>query len=191
MHSYLVVLHIVVLVTVVGWLAVELRQGRRQRADARNADSGSYRVVKIFGAAGVLAAVAASRLVPAAAIDPRAVPATLGLLFLWAGIALRLWCFRTLGAYFTFRVQTSADQVVVSTGPYRVLRHPSYAAILLVLIGIGLLYANWLSLALIVGVSFIGTLHRIRVEERELERDLGDRYRVFAATRKRIIPFVW
>ncbi|CAM3843373.1 methyltransferase family protein [Smaragdicoccus niigatensis] len=191
MHFSLVVLQLVVLITLVGWLVIELRQGRQRRADARNADAGSYRVVKIFGIAGLLGAVAASRLVPAAAIHPQAVPATIGLVILWAGIALRLWCFRALGRYFTFRVQTSPDQGVVSTGPYRVLRHPSYAAILLVLIGIGLLYANWLSLALIVGVSFIGTLNRIRVEERELERDLGDRYREFAATRKRIIPFVW
>jgi protein-S-isoprenylcysteine O-methyltransferase Ste14 len=48
-----------------------------------------------------------------------------------------------LGHYFTFTVMTSANQPVITTGPYRVLRHPSYAGILLVLAGIGLSYGNW------------------------------------------------
>ena len=59
-------------------------------------------------------------------------------LLLWGGVALRLWSFRTLGRYFTFTVQTSADQPVITDGPYRVVRHPSYAGILLAVMGIGL-----------------------------------------------------
>jgi isoprenylcysteine carboxyl methyltransferase (ICMT) family protein YpbQ len=41
-------------------------------------------------------------------------------------VALRGWSFAALGQYFTFTVMVSSDQPVVTAGPYRVLRHPSY-----------------------------------------------------------------
>jgi protein-S-isoprenylcysteine O-methyltransferase Ste14 len=115
----------------------------------------------------------------------------ISLCFIWAGIGLRLWSFKTLGRYFTFTVMTSRDQPVINSGPYRVLRHPSYAAILLILAGIGISLANWLSLAALIGLPLIGLLNRIRVEEAVLSATLGDRYTMYASGRKRLIPFVW
>ena len=52
-------------------------------------------------------------------------------LTLLAGLVLRGWSFKTLGDYFTFTVIVSTDQPVVTAGPYRLLRHPSYSGILL------------------------------------------------------------
>jgi protein-S-isoprenylcysteine O-methyltransferase Ste14 len=86
---------------------------------------------------------------------------------------------------------TSADQPVITTGPYRVLRHPSYAGMLLVLGGIGLSYGNWLSLAALVFPPLIGFIYRIHVEEAALSATLGAAYTTYASRRKRIIPFVW
>jgi protein-S-isoprenylcysteine O-methyltransferase Ste14 len=57
--------------------------------------------------------------------------------------------------------------------------------------GLSLFIGNWLSLAgLIIAVTF-GLVFRIRVEERALSQTLGDRYRDYAATRKRLVPFIW
>jgi protein-S-isoprenylcysteine O-methyltransferase Ste14 len=86
---------------------------------------------------------------------------------------------------------TSADQHVVTSGPYHLLRHPSYAAILLILAGIGLTYGNWLSFASLIVIPAIGFGYRIRVEEAALSRALGPAYTDFARGRKRIIPYVW
>jgi protein-S-isoprenylcysteine O-methyltransferase Ste14 len=102
-----------------------------------------------------------------------------------------VWCFYTLGHYFTFTVQTSLDQPVIDTGPYRMLRHPSYAALLLIFIGWGFVYDNWGSLVVLTAAVAAGLVVRIRVEERALSKDLGGKYQEFAATRKRLIPFVW
>jgi protein-S-isoprenylcysteine O-methyltransferase Ste14 len=82
---------------------------------------------------GAVVAIVASQSAPAAAIRPAAVAAWIGLGIFWCGIALRLWSFRTLGRYFTVTVQTSGDQPVITSGPYRAIRHPSYAGILLAL----------------------------------------------------------
>src|SRR5579884_2513919 len=51
-----------------------------------------------------------------------------GLLMLAAASLLRRHCFRMLGQSFTGDVRASADQVVVQRGAYRLLRHPSYSA---------------------------------------------------------------
>ena len=117
--------------------------------------------------------------------------AWVALVLLWCGVALRLWSFRTLGRYFTFTVQTSADQPVITDGPYRVVRHPSYAGILLAVMGIGLFIGNWLSFAILTAFVTCGVVFRIRVEERALLQELGEPYRAYAAAHKRLVPFVW
>jgi protein-S-isoprenylcysteine O-methyltransferase Ste14 len=76
-------------------------------------------------------------------------------------------------------------------GPYRVIRHPSYAGMLLAVIGLGLFLENWLSVITLTVATVCGLVFRIRVEERALERDVGDGYRRYAATHKRLVPFVW
>jgi protein-S-isoprenylcysteine O-methyltransferase Ste14 len=178
-------------ITVVCWVALELRQSRRRRPEAAAVDGGSQLVIRVcVGIALVAAALAPSR-VPSAAFGAPVFAFVVGLLLAWTGIALRLWSFRTLGRYFTFAVRASADQPVISAGPYRVLRHPSYAAIELIFVGVGCLYGNWLALAAMTIAPLVAIVYRIRVEERALTAVLGDRYRSYAATRKRMIPGVW
>lgn len=145
------------------------------------------RVSTVTGA--VLAAVALN--LGVAAYSVGVLGFAVALLILWSGIALRWWSFRTLGRYFTFRVMTSTDQPVITSGPYRMLRHPSYLGILLALLGIGLMYGNWISVASLVVLPFIGFMNRIRVEEAALRATLGDRYTSYALGRKRLIPLVW
>ena len=85
----------------------------------------------------------APHLVSAAAIRPGAVAFAIGLVILLTGLVLRGWSILTLGEYFTATVKVSADQPVITAGPYQVLRHPSYTGLLLVMTGIGLASANW------------------------------------------------
>jgi len=114
-----------------------------------------------------------------------------GIAVMVLGLALRAWSVIVLGRNFTVYVQVRDEQPVVDTGPYRLLRHPSYTALLLVCLGIGLTLGNWLALAVIVVLPTLAILLRIRVEERALLAGIGEPYRRFAATRKRLIPWVW
>jgi protein-S-isoprenylcysteine O-methyltransferase Ste14 len=176
--------------TAAAWIVIESRQALRRRAEATSTDRGSLVVVRLCIAAGaVLAAVALQ--VTATAFPTNAVAFGLSLVVVWAGIGLRWWSFRTLGRYFTVRVMTSPGQPVVTTGPYRVLRHPSYAGLLVALGGVGLGYGNWLSLAALLALTLGGLLYRIRVEEAALSATLGAAYTAYAARRKRLIPWVW
>jgi len=180
-----------VVATAVIWLVLEIRQGATRRSEGVQADQGSRFVVRLAGMVGAGSAIAFAHLAPGAAIRPAAVAAWTGLCFFWSGVALRLWSFRILGRYFTFTVQTSGDQPVITAGPYRVIRHPGYAGVLLAVVGLGLFIGNWWSLLGLTVAVTCGLVFRIRVEERALVRDLGDRYREYAATHKRLVPFLW
>ena len=80
---------------------------------------------------------------------------------------------------------------MVDSGPYRLVRHPSYVGLLLYAIGAGALVGNWFGLAGFTLLMLIAVLNRIRVEELALEQALGDPYRAYEKTHKRLIPFVW
>ena len=172
------------------WVASELPRALNRRAGATNMDRGSFTVVRILVIAGaILAAVAADLHLGAYRVGMLGF--AIAFAVLWAGIALRWWSFHALGRYFTFRVMTSEDQPVITTGPYRFLRHPSYLGILLALLGVALTYGNWISVASLVILPVIGFINRIRVEEAALASTLGTRYTSYASNRKRLLPFVW
>ncbi|KAK0528483.1 hypothetical protein OC834_000475 [Tilletia horrida] len=55
------------------------------------------------------------------------------------GGALRFWCYRTLRHFFTFTLAVLDDHRIVSTGPYAIVRHPSYTGLFMVTSGLTLL----------------------------------------------------
>jgi protein-S-isoprenylcysteine O-methyltransferase Ste14 len=173
------------------WVGLELPRALRSRPEARRADRGSRPLIGVSGAAGLLLALGAARAAPSFAVGDRTVAAWCGLVLLLAAIALRQWSIRTLGRYFTLTVQTSADQPVVATGPYRFVRHPAYTAILVAAVAAGLYVGNWLSVAAFVVVIGAALVYRISVEERALSAAIGPAYAAYAATHKRLVPFVW
>ena len=114
-----------------------------------------------------------------------------GLLLMWLGLAIRVWAVVTLGRSFRTTVEVDAGQAVVSHGPYRLIRHPSYTGILLILAGYGLAVGDSPALALCLVLPAVSTLRRIQVEETELTRVLGQPYQTYRDRTKRLIPGVW
>jgi protein-S-isoprenylcysteine O-methyltransferase Ste14 len=181
----------VLLFTAAVWVMLELRQSLTHRPEGVKATWGGEVLFRVVLGVGALMAGMLSGAASGARIRPVAVAVWLGLVLFCAGVALRLWSFRTLGRYFTITVQTSAEQPVITDGPYRAIRHPSYAGLLLVVMAAGLFIGNWWSLACLTIATAGGLVFRIRVEERALMHDLGVPYRNYAATHKRLVPFIW
>jgi len=107
------------------------------------------------------------------------------------GTAFRWYSASLLGKYFTFDVATHGGQTVVEKGPYRYIRHPSYAGALLSLLGFGLTLGNWAGL--LAGLSCLGVAYsyRIPVEERALASALGEPYRQYSKRTWRLVPFLF
>ncbi|MGD0853742.1 MAG: isoprenylcysteine carboxylmethyltransferase family protein [Acidimicrobiales bacterium] len=155
-------------------------------------DRGSFYVVIATSVLGVGAAFGFAGGVHGAGITTARWPIFIvGLVVMALGIALRQWSVLVLGQFFTVQVHVHEGQTVVDTGPYRYVRHPSYSAIVMTFVGMGIALENWLSLATLLVVPTIGLVVRIRVEERALTDALGEPYREFSASRARLIPRVW
>jgi len=155
-------------------------------------DRGSFFVIIATSLVGVGSAFVLAQDVQSAGIGVGRWPIfAAGLVIVLLGVALRQWSVLTLGTFFTVQVQVRSDQTVVDTGPYRWVRHPSYTAIVMSFVGIGVALENWLSLVVLIVVPSVGLVIRIRVEEKALLEALGEPYREFSATRARLIPKVW
>ena len=99
------------------WVALELRQSITHRPEGVRAGWRSEVLFRVVVAVGAIGAGVASR---AWRRRRRSVRPTvvdwIGLVVFWGGISLRLWSFHTLGRYFTFTVQTSREQPVITDG---------------------------------------------------------------------------
>jgi protein-S-isoprenylcysteine O-methyltransferase Ste14 len=127
----------------------------------------------------------------AVALVARSTPRVAGVAVMWLGLALRAWAIIALGASFRTTVEVDPGQAVVTRGPYRWIRHPSYTGLLVIVAGFGLAAGGWLSFAACVFLPLPAIVRRIHVEEAELERVLGDAYRGYASGRARLIPRLW
>ena len=114
----------------------------------------------------------------------------IGVLMIVLGSLLRRYCFRTLGEYFTGDVRARVNQPVVSSGPYRLVRHPSYTAGMVMFIGIGLTLGSWLSFVLLTIATIATYSYRVAVEERALLETIGEPYRAYMKERKRFVPYI-
>jgi protein-S-isoprenylcysteine O-methyltransferase Ste14 len=156
-------------------------------------------VVRDEGTGGVVAAAiavavatgAASLLHPGRRPLPRrrrTFPA--GIACAWAGVAVNRAARRTLGAGYRPVVTVVAGQDVVTTGPYRLVRHPMYVGSALMCLGAGAVLGT-VPTALAWALVPVALVRRIVVEERVLAEALGARYEDYARGRARLVPGIW
>ena len=102
---------------------------------------------------------------------------------------LFVWTFRSLGKNLTDTVVTREKHSLVTTGPYRYVRHPFYLAFLVAVIGGSIVTANWfLFITALIPSGFI--VARTRIEEEKLIERFGDDYRDYMASTGRFFPRV-
>ncbi|WP_393964692.1 methyltransferase family protein [Exiguobacterium sp. S22-S28] len=115
----------------------------------------------------------------------------IGLLLLTLGVFLRYWGIYHLKHQFTRHVTVNSGDQLVSTGPYRALRHPLYTGLLFITAGFPLYFGHLILTLFATVLMFFALLHRIRIEERLLTEGFGPAYTAWARKRKRLIPFIY
>jgi protein-S-isoprenylcysteine O-methyltransferase Ste14 len=180
-------------VTVVVWAAFEFVMRVRQRFLSRGpgtVDRSAFILLPCMAGSVVLAEVLGRRggvPWPGGLVWPFAA----GMVLIVAGLGLRAWSIFTLGRFFQYFIKVQPGHRVVTGGPYRFVRHPSYTGIALVLLGIALACDDVWGLLAVAVLAGLGLAVRIRAEERQLRDSLGEEYEHFAAGRKRLVPGVW
>ncbi|MBN8209413.1 isoprenylcysteine carboxylmethyltransferase family protein [Bacillus sp. NTK071] len=123
--------------------------------------------------------------------DKSKLTSVIGLLLYGGGIALRYWGIQELGHFFSRNVIVESKVDLVSSGPYRILRHPLYTGLLLSTIGIPIYIGTWGGVIVAILLIIPALLYRIRLEERMLYDSVGESYREWSNQRYRLVPFIY
>ncbi|WEK45819.1 MAG: isoprenylcysteine carboxylmethyltransferase family protein [Candidatus Andeanibacterium colombiense] len=106
-----------------------------------------------------------------------------------AGLALAIWARVTLGRDWSVNVTLKEGHELVTGGPYALIRHPIYTAVILLVIGLFLLFET-LGGVLGVGLVVLGCWIKLRQEEVLMIGQFPESYPAYMARTKRLIPFV-
>jgi protein-S-isoprenylcysteine O-methyltransferase Ste14 len=104
----------------------------------------------------------------------------------WIGIFLVF----SENSFTSSTIELAPDQRVISTGPYALVRHPMYAAALVMLLGIPIALGSWWSVLLVVAMM-PALIWRMLDEERFLARNLPGYTEYLGRVRYRLLPGVW
>jgi protein-S-isoprenylcysteine O-methyltransferase Ste14 len=107
------------------------------------------------------------------------------------GLLVLCWVQHTLGVNFSATLRLRRGHTLVTNGPYRMVRHPMYTALILLWTGLALLSANWfIGLEVLAGVSGI-IRNRAPLEEAMMLESFGDTYREYMGRTGRFLPRLW
>ncbi len=113
--------------------------------------------------------------------------AGIGLITLGAAISLwTLWVFRS----WRLRAELGADHQLCTEGPFRLVRHPIYTAMILLALGTALWVPNAFTWGGVLGIAWVGD-QRARAEEAILLTAFGDDYRALMRRTRRFLPGVY
>jgi protein-S-isoprenylcysteine O-methyltransferase Ste14 len=105
------------------------------------------------------------------------------------GLFIDLLVFKE-NSYGASNIKVEEDQRVISTGPYALVRHPMYAGVLVMVIGVPLALCSWWGLAIVVLVAPV-LAWRIIDEEKLLKKDLPGYADYVQEVRYRLVPYLW
>jgi protein-S-isoprenylcysteine O-methyltransferase Ste14 len=122
---------------------------------------------------------------------PVALPlALLGCLLALAGAGLVVGSRARLGAAWSLVPRADHGSGLVTTGPYRLVRHPIYLGLALLATGQALAFGSWPALMIVLCGVIPTFAWRARAEEEVLGRTFGERYAVYRKKTKMIIPYL-
>ena len=105
------------------------------------------------------------------------------------GAALAILSRMLLGRNWSATVELKREHVLITAGPYRLVRHPIYTGLLLLFLGNAVMVGDWRGL-LAVAIVLASFWRKLRLEERWLTEHFGEPYRLYQARTKALIPAV-
>ena len=177
------------------WIAFEVWLVARERGKAKNnsQDQGSRNSIIVWWSIGIVVGIfAVPNLLAQFIIRSNAkMLFLLGIVLIWAGILFRFWAVQKLGMFFRSKVEIQEEHRLVTSGPYRYLRNPSYTGTLITLLGFGIAVGNWLSLFVLLAAGFISFVRRIAIEDRALAERFGEAYEEYKKRTWALVPLIW
>ena len=115
----------------------------------------------------------------------------LGICLMLLGIVIRVSAVLTLRKAFTLNVQVTSKQRLITSGPYRKIRHPAYTGSILSLLGIALALRNLISVGIVLVCCLVCYQIRIAVEEVALEIRFKEEYILYKHNTYKLFPYIF
>jgi protein-S-isoprenylcysteine O-methyltransferase Ste14 len=177
--------------TLIFWLLSELYLLYRDRNTNRQHDQGSRKYIGISIFTGmILAYMAGTYPVFRMQIDPDTLVG-LSITIMGIGIIIRFLAIRTLGHHFRTLIHIREDHTVVNTGLYRYIRHPAYLGLLISILGVTIVFQNFLIPVIVIAMLLPAILFRISYEEAALCKQLGREYEEYRKETWKLIPYIY
>ena len=114
-----------------------------------------------------------------------------GLIMLFGGSFIRVWSIYLLGRNFTATVKITKKHELISKGPYKIIRHPSYLGAMIAIVGCSLFLNNIISGFFSFAIMMGAYINRIKIEEKTLENYFGNSYKEYKRNTYRFLPYIW
>jgi protein-S-isoprenylcysteine O-methyltransferase Ste14 len=142
---------------------------------------------------GIAVALLGLRRVPGPVLNERFYPWTPWMFWAAAlatgcGLAFTVWARVHLGRNWSGIVTIKAGHDLVTSGPYRIVRHPIYSGLLLAVIGSALARGEWRGI-LAVAIAFAALWRKLRMEERWMHGRFGRQYEAYARRVPALVPW--
>jgi protein-S-isoprenylcysteine O-methyltransferase Ste14 len=171
--------------------AIFLLTAKRSRDNTRKADPRSIIAIFIQGLAFAIAwMIVRKPFTPFLPIDWHAqyFVAAIMVLLVFASLIFVTAAVRALGKQWSLQARVLEHHELIRRGPYRIVRHPIYTGMFGMLIVSSLACGHWLGLVIASIVYYLGTVMRIRSEEKLLREQFGSEYEEYAREVPAFIP---
>ncbi len=120
----------------------------------------------------------------------RAWPFWVGAALTLAGLLVTVWARVHLGRNWSARITLKRDHDLITSGPYRIVRHPIYSGLLLAFIGGAIARGEWRGVVA-VGLAFVALWRKLRIEERWMREEFGAGYDEYTRRVAALVPLVF
>lgn len=171
--------------------AIFILMPKRSRDKTRKADPRSIIAIFIQALAFAIAwMIGRKPLTPFLPIDWRAqyFVAAITVLLVLASLLFVAAAVHMLGKQWSLQARVLEHHELIRRGPYRIVRHPIYTGMFGMLISSSLVRGHWVGLVIASVVYYLGTMMRIRNEEKLLREQFGDEYDDYARQVPAFIP---
>lgn len=174
------------------WIAISIWEGRGRQAKHTTPEGRKNDLLCFFGVGttGVFA-LACKGLFPSINLYDTAVLFWTGIGLTWIGMGLRHMAVVALGKYHVMTIYAEPRQPVITSGPYKYIRHPSYLGALIAILGIALATNSLPGSLVLIAVTTTTLVLRIRTEDRYLAEQMSDAYKEYMRHTYRLVPFMW
>jgi len=106
-----------------------------------------------------------------------------------AGLLVTVWARVHLGRNWSGTMTVKRGHELITSGPYRLARHPIYSGLLLAFVGSALARAEWRGV-LAVGIAFWAFWRKLRIEEQWMREEFGAAYDEYGRRVAALVPLI-